>query len=61
MGRIFAHVALSRFGLEYEPILRNPKPGNPAGPILFGEALPILRVRCSGGFGVEKGDQGCRN
>ena len=32
MGRIFAHVALSRFGLEYEPILRNPETREPCWP-----------------------------
>ena len=32
MGRIYAHVALSRFGLESEPILRNPETREPCWP-----------------------------
>ena len=32
LGRICAHVALSRFGLEYEPILRNPESREPCWP-----------------------------
>ena len=32
LGRIFAHVALSKFGLESEPILRNPKTREPCWP-----------------------------
>ena len=32
MGRIYAHSALSRFGLESEPILRNPETREPCWP-----------------------------
>ena len=32
LGRIYAHVALSRFGLESEPILRNPETREPFWP-----------------------------
>ena len=32
MGRMYAHSALSRFGLESEPILRNPEPREPLWP-----------------------------
>jgi len=32
LGRIYAHVALSRFGLESEPLLRNPETREPCWP-----------------------------
>jgi len=32
LGRIYAHAALSRFGLESEPLLRNPKTREPCWP-----------------------------
>ena len=32
LGRIFAHKALSKFGLESEPILRNPETREPCWP-----------------------------
>ena len=32
MGRIYAHGALSKFGLESEPILRNPETREPLWP-----------------------------